>query len=46
MVAALPALGWQAVDFSLPGIDGKRYGLDDVRGDKGLLVMVICNHCP
>ncbi|MBC6404464.1 MAG: thioredoxin family protein [Rhodospirillales bacterium] len=49
MVAATPPLcdfGLQAPDFSLPGIDGKRYGLAEVRGDKGLLVMFICNHCP
>ncbi|MDJ0949669.1 MAG: thioredoxin family protein [Alphaproteobacteria bacterium] len=38
--------GWQAVDFSLPGIDGKTYTLADVRGEKGTLVMFICNHCP
>lgn len=38
--------GWKAPAFSLPGIDGKTYGLDDVKGDKGLLVMFICNHCP
>ncbi|MFO7188470.1 MAG: thioredoxin family protein [Pseudomonadota bacterium] len=38
--------GWRAVDFDLPGVDGKRYRLADVRGPKGLLVMFICNHCP
>ena len=38
--------GWQAVDFSLPGVDGKTYGLADVKGPNGLLVMFICNHCP
>jgi len=38
--------GWKAADFVLPGIDGKRYTLADVRGPKGLLVMFICNHCP
>lgn len=38
--------GWQAVDFELEGIDGKTYTLADVRGDKGTLVMFICNHCP
>lgn len=38
--------GWKAPDFSLPGIDGKTYGLNDVKGPKGLLVMFICNHCP
>jgi peroxiredoxin len=38
--------GWKAVDFDLPGVDGKRYRLKDVRGENGLLVMFICNHCP
>lgn len=38
--------GWQAVDFDLPGVDGKRHSLASVRGPKGLLVMFICNHCP
>lgn len=39
-------LGWPAADFDLPGVDGKRYALKDVRGPNGLLVMFICNHCP
>jgi len=38
--------GWQAPDFNLEGVDGKRYSLADVRGAKGTLVMFICNHCP
>ena len=38
--------GWRAADFDLPGVDGKRYTLADVRGPNGLLVMFICNHCP
>ncbi|MEW6313884.1 MAG: thioredoxin family protein [Pseudomonadota bacterium] len=38
--------GWKAVDFDLPGVDGRRYSLADVRGANGLLVMFICNHCP
>ena len=38
--------GWKAVDFSLRGVDGKTYGLQDVRGEKGTLIMFICNHCP
>ncbi len=37
---------WKAVDFDLPGVDGKRYRLADVKGRNGLLVMFICNHCP
>jgi peroxiredoxin len=38
--------GRQAVDFDLPGTDGKRHTLASVRGPKGLVVMFICNHCP
>lgn len=40
------AFGWPAPDFDLPGVDGKRYTLQDVAGPNGLLVMFICNHCP
>lgn len=35
-----------AIDFSLPGVDGKTWTLDQCHGEKGLLVMFICNHCP
>ena len=38
--------GWLAKDFKLMGTDNKYYQLSDVRGDKGLVVMFICNHCP
>lgn len=38
--------GWKAVDFDLEGVDGRRYGLDRVRGERATLVMFICNHCP
>ncbi|RDH82463.1 MAG: thioredoxin family protein [endosymbiont of Galathealinum brachiosum] len=35
-----------AIDFTLPGVDGKSWNLADCAGEKGLLVMFICNHCP
>lgn len=38
--------GWKAPDFELPDANGQRYRLSDLRGDKGTLVMFICNHCP
>ena len=38
--------GWKAVDFVLPGVDGKTYTLADVRGPNGTLIVFICNHCP
>jgi peroxiredoxin len=40
------AFGTPAVDFSLPGVDGDTWTLARCRGEKGLLVMFICNHCP
>jgi hypothetical protein len=48
-MAATPPIcdfGWKAVEFDLPGTDGKRHGLADVRGERGTLIMFICNHCP
>jgi peroxiredoxin len=38
--------GEPAKPFDLPGTDGRRYTLEDVRGRNGTLVMFICNHCP
>ena len=38
--------GWKAPAFTLPGVDGKTYSLDRLRGPNGTLVMFICNHCP
>jgi len=38
--------GWKAAEFTLPGVDGKTWRLADVRGERGTLVMFICNHCP
>ena len=38
--------GAAAPDFSLPGVDGRVWTRDECRGEKGLLVMFICNHCP
>lgn len=34
------------IDFSLPGVDGSTWTPERARGEKGLLVMFICNHCP
>ena len=38
--------GDMAPAFELPGIDGRTYGLEDFRGNAGLLVLFMCNHCP
>jgi peroxiredoxin len=40
------AFGQPALNFSLPGVDGKTWTLQDCLGEKGLLVFFICNHCP
>ncbi len=40
-------LGTIAPDFNLPNVvSGSIDGLQELRGDKGLIVMFICNHCP
>jgi len=38
--------GKKAVDFELPGVDGRTWSLQQCMGKKGLLIMFICNHCP
>ncbi|MBI4994061.1 thioredoxin family protein [Candidatus Peregrinibacteria bacterium] len=38
--------GANAADFSLPGIDGKTYGLKNFVGKKALVIIFMCNHCP
>lgn len=38
--------GWTAPSFRLPGIDGRDWSLEQIRGPRGTLVMFICNHCP
>ncbi len=38
--------GKSAIDFDLLGVDGERHNLASARGENGLLVMFICNHCP
>lgn len=38
--------GQAAPDFALPGVDGRVWTRDACKGERGLLVMFICNHCP
>ena len=40
------ALGARAADFRLPATDGRVYALHDVAGEKGAVIVFICNHCP
>jgi peroxiredoxin len=40
-------LGFKAPQFLLPDtVTGNLLGFDDIKGEKGTLVMFICNHCP
>ncbi len=38
--------GWPAADFALEDTNGLRHSLATLRGQNGLLLMFICNHCP
>ena len=38
--------GWKAPAFELPATDGRTLTLAEVAGEKGTLIMFICNHCP
>ena len=41
------ALGVQAPNFNLPDtISGKEISLGELKSNKAILVMFICNHCP
>ena len=46
MVTPDANIGFKAPDFNLVGTDEKQYTLSSVKGENGLLVMFICNHCP
>ena len=38
--------GKKAENFQLKSTDNKIISLNDIKGDKGTLIMFICNHCP
>jgi len=38
--------GEKAKDFNLLSTENKKISLNDIRGEKGTLIMFICNHCP
>jgi thiol-disulfide isomerase/thioredoxin len=44
-IKTLP-IGAAAPDFRLPGIDGRKYSLNDFSRAKILIVVFTCNHCP
>lgn len=39
-------IGSSAPPFDLPGVDDKKYSLDDFKNAKVLTVIFTCNHCP
>jgi peroxiredoxin len=48
-MAAVPPVcdfGQKAPDFELPGTDGRTHRLADLRGERGTLIVFMCNHCP
>jgi peroxiredoxin len=40
------SFGEKAKDFTLPATDGRTYRLADLKGERGTVVVFICNHCP
>lgn len=42
----IPVGEFIAPEFALPATDGKQYTLNDFWPFKGLIVSIICNHCP
>ena len=36
----------KAIDFDLPGVDGKNHTLKELAGKKAVIVIFSCNHCP
>lgn len=38
--------GSRIISFSLKGIDGKTYSLQDFSSSKALVIVFMCNHCP
>ncbi len=48
-MAATPPIcnfGEKAHEFVLPATDGRTYGLADLKGPKGTVIVFMCNHCP
>ncbi len=38
--------GWKAPDFTLKTADGQSVTMSEQLGEKGLVIVFICNHCP
>lgn len=39
-------IGSKAVDFDLPGVDGKNHSLKELSDKKAVIIIFSCNHCP
>ena len=37
---------WRAEDFNLLSVDDHQYALQSLKGNKGTVIVFICNHCP
>lgn len=45
--STLIGLGSMAKEFRLPdSVSGRHYALNELKGQKGTVIMFICNHCP
>ena len=38
--------GWRAEDFNLISVDDCKHTLQSLKGNKGTVIVFICNHCP
>ena len=38
--------GWRPEDFNLISVDDNKYTLQSLKGNKGTVIVFICNHCP
>jgi len=46
MATPICDFGKKAIDFKLPGVDGKKWSLTECAGENGTLLMFLSNHCP
>ena len=44
--SSMVPLGTAAINFKLPGVDGKEYSLQNFAAYKVLVIIFMCNHCP
>jgi thiol-disulfide isomerase/thioredoxin len=45
--STMVTLGTKAPDFLLPDtVSGKQLSLNNIKGEKAMMIMFICNHCP